>query len=207
MLEPVLASRKTRAQLAGSAVDPNHAPTMSDVTSDLATEQQRYPIGRFARRDSYSRDERAAHIARLEAQPERLREVIDGFTDADWEAPYRPGGWTVRQLVHHIADSHLNAFLRVKLGLTEATPTIKPYDQDAWVQLADARLDPSVSVALLTATHARFVAVLIAMTSDDFARDIMHPETGRMTLDQVVALYAWHGDHHLAQLEAYRAQR
>lgn len=172
-----------------------------------ATEQQRYPIGRFTMLGTYSNDQRMAHLARLAAQPARLAAVIEGFTDADWSAPYRPDGWTVRQLVHHIADSHINAFIRVKLGLTENEPTIKPYDQDAWSTLADTHLDPAISVALLTATHARLSAVLHSMKTDQFARGIMHPENGRMTLDDVAAMYAWHGDHHIAQLEAYRASR
>ncbi|MCZ8204909.1 YfiT family bacillithiol transferase [Gemmatimonas sp.] len=166
----------------------------------------RYPIGRFVRQDVYSHAERSAHVARLAAQPGTLAAVLDGLDEHDFAAPYRPGGWTVGQLVHHLADSHANAFIRVKLGLTEDEPTIKPYDQDAWVQLADATtLPPHVSVALFAATHIRLHAVLESMQGEQFARRLMHPENGVMTLDQVAAMYAWHGDHHLAHLAQYRA--
>jgi hypothetical protein len=172
-----------------------------------ATELQRFPIGRFARREQYSAEERAAFVDRLATQPPRLTAALSGFTEHDYVTPYRPGGWTVLQLVHHVADSHLQAYTRVKLGLTEAQPTIKPYDQDAWVALADSTLSPLVSVALLDGIHTRLVAVLRSMAPEQFARTIHHPENGVMTLDQVVAMYAWHGDHHIAHLEAYRATR
>ncbi|AMW04534.1 YfiT family bacillithiol transferase [Gemmatimonas phototrophica] len=164
-----------------------------------------YPIGRFQRSPEYTATERAEHIARIGLQPTRLAAVLEPLADTDFASPYRPGGWTVGQLVHHMADSHLNAFVRVKLGLTEEHPTIKPYDQDAWAALPDATsLSPHVSVALFAATHIRLHAVLEAMTPAQFARTILHPENGAMTLDQVVAMYAWHGDHHIAQLERYR---
>ncbi|MCA2987007.1 YfiT family bacillithiol transferase [Gemmatimonas sp.] len=164
-----------------------------------------YPIGRFVRRDVYADADRAAHVARIAAQPGTLAAMLDGLDEHDFAAPYRPGGWTVGQLVHHLADSHLNAYIRVKLGLTEQEPTIKPYDQDAWVQLADAStLSPHVSVALLAATHIRLHTVLVSMRAEQFARRLVHPENGVMTLDQVAAMYAWHGDHHLAHLEQYR---
>jgi hypothetical protein len=172
-----------------------------------ATELQRYPIGRFERRDQYSAAERAAHVDRLASQPRRLGAAVSGFTEHDFASPYRPGGWTVLQLVHHVADSHMQAYTRVKLGLTEEQPTIKPYDQDAWVTLADSALSPLISVALLEATHARLDAVLRTMHAEQFERTINHPENGIMTLDQVVAMYAWHGDHHVAHLEAYRSTR
>lgn len=170
-------------------------------------ETLRFPLGRFQRQDSYSPTERAAHIERLASQPARLTSAVSGFLDEDWERPYRPGGWTVRQLVHHVADSHANAYLRVKLGLTEQEPTIKPYDQDSWVTLADSRLSPLVSLTLLDALHTRLVAVLRRMPPEQFARTINHPENGIMTLDQVAAMYAWHGDHHIQQLQNYRASR
>lgn len=170
-------------------------------------ETLRFPLGRFQRQASYSAAERAAHIERLSTQPARLVAAVSGFGDQDWEHPYRPGGWTVRQLVHHVADSHVNAYIRVKLGLTEVEPTIKPYDQDAWVTLADSTLSPLVSLTMLDATHTRLVAVLRSMTADQFARTINHPENGIMTLDDVAAMYAWHGDHHVRQVENYRAAR
>lgn len=165
-----------------------------------------FPIGRFARQDTYSAVQRADHVARIGAQPGRLAAVLDGLDDTDFATPYRPGGWTVGQLVHHMADSHVNAFIRVKLGLTEHEPTIKPYVQDAWADLPDSLMvSPHVSVALFAATHIRLHAVLQGMTPEQFARRIMHPENGMMTLDQVAAMHAWHGDHHIAHLENYRA--
>lgn len=172
-----------------------------------ATELQRYPIGRFVRADQYSTAERAAHIERLATQPARLAAAVSGFTEHDWVSPYRPGGWTVLQLVHHVADSHANAYIRVKLGLTEEQPTVKPYDQDAWSTLADMQLSPLISLALVDALHTRLVAVARTMTDADGARTLFHPENGVMTVDSVLAMYAWHGDHHIAQLEAYRATR
>jgi hypothetical protein len=171
----------------------------------ITSDDPRFPIGRFARQDRYSPAERAANVERIGTQPARLASALDGLGEPDFTAPYRPGGWTVGQLVHHLADSHVNAYIRVKLGLTEDEPTIKPYDQDAWVQLADATaVAPHVSVALFAATHLRLHTVLAAMTPDQFARRLMHPEHGPMSLDQIAAMYAWHGDHHLAHLTQYR---
>jgi hypothetical protein len=164
-----------------------------------------FPIGRFARQASYPASQRADHLARIASQPARLATALDGLDEQDFAAPYRPGGWRVGQLVHHMADSHVNAYIRVKLGLTEHEPTIKPYDQDAWVSLADSNtLSPHVSVALFAATHIRLHTVLSAMTAEQFARRIMHPEHGYMSLDDVAAMYAWHGDHHIAHIRNYR---
>jgi hypothetical protein len=165
----------------------------------------KYPIGRLSPQAEYSDREREAMVARLAAQPAALRAALNGLSDSALDTPYRPGGWTVRQLVHHVADSHLNAYIRVKLGLTEDEPTVKPYDQDAWVTLADvAAVHPSVSLSLLEGIHERLVAVLRAMQPSDFRRSIMHPENGRMTLDDVLAMYSWHGDHHIAHVQGAR---
>ena len=174
--------------------------------TDSIIDHTKYPIGTFVRRASYSADQRAAHTARLAALPAALAAAISGLDDAGLDTPYRDGGWTARQLVHHVADSHANAYIRVKLALTEVDPTIKPYDQDAWVHLADIReISPLVSVGMLAALHARLDAVLRAMHPDEFARGLVHPENGRMTLDMLVALYAWHGDHHVAHITNMRA--
>jgi uncharacterized damage-inducible protein DinB len=171
------------------------------------TESLRFPIGKFVRRESYAAAERADSIARIAALPAALAAAISGFEDADFETPYRDGGWTVRQLVHHVADSHANAFIRVKLALTEHEPTIKAYDQDAWAQLADVRdVSPLVSLAMTAAIHERFTAVLRSLQPGDFARAFIHPDNGRMTIDQLVALYAWHGDHHVAHIRALRSR-
>ena len=209
MLCPVHATRKASGEggpsaIATSAIATRPPRLTCGMTSDQ-TPDPSFPIGRFARQDHYADSERADHLARIGSQPGRLTAVLDGLHDGDFAAPYRPGGWTVGQLVHHLADSHLNAFVRVKLGLTEHEPTIKPYDQDAWVTLADATtLPPHVSVALFAATHLRLHTVLQTMAPEQFARRIRHPENGWMTLDQVTAMYAWHGDHHIAHLAEYR---
>lgn len=170
-------------------------------------EQARFPIGRFTRRDRYTSDQRQHAIDRLAALPARLRDALDGLDAESLDAPYRPGGWTVRQLVHHVADSHANFGIRLRLALTEDDPVIRPYDQDAWSRLADSRtLDVAPSLAIVDGVHARAVALLRTLAPSDFARPLRHPETGPMTIDQLVALYAWHGDHHVAHIERSRAR-
>jgi uncharacterized damage-inducible protein DinB len=171
------------------------------------TEAQRFPIGRFARQDRYTNAERAELVERLNAQPTHLAAALSGLTDTDYERPYRSGGWTVRQLVHHVADSHVNAYTRVKLTLTEDSPTIKPYRQDAWAELADSALSPLISLTLFTAVHERLVTVLRTVTDEQAERQLLHPETGPMTLGQLMALYAWHGDHHVAHIRGVRETR
>lgn len=176
---------------------------MSETKADM--EAMQYPIGRLVKQAQFTDAERAARIARLAAQPAALRQQVEGLSDAQLDTPYRPGGWTVRQLVHHVADSHINAYLRVKLALTEDTPTIKPYDQDAWVQLGDiTAVHPSVSLSLFDAVHQRLLAVLHAARPEDFGRKLIHPENGPMTVDDVVNMYAWHGDHHVAHVRGVR---
>ncbi|HEX8723891.1 MAG TPA: putative metal-dependent hydrolase [Gemmatimonadaceae bacterium] len=167
----------------------------------------RYPIGRFSRPTDVSAAERAQYIEALAAAPAALREAVRGLDAAQLDTPYRPEGWTVRQLVHHVPDSHLNAYVRFKLALTEAEPTIKPYDEKAWAELPDGR-SPLVaeSLALLDALHARWVYMLRAMQTPDFARALIHPDRpgAPMTLDVMLALYAWHGRHHVAHVTGLR---
>jgi len=173
--------------------------------STTAPDSMRFPIGKFARLDSYTDADRAEAIARITAQPAALAAAISGLSEAEYDTPYRDGGWTVRQVVHHVADSHMNALIRLKLALTEEEPTITPYDQDAWVRLADVRdVSPLVSVALLAATHERMTAILRAMKPEEFSRAFMHPENGRMTIDHLLGMYAWHGDHHVAHIVGMR---
>jgi uncharacterized damage-inducible protein DinB len=169
------------------------------------TDPLSYPIGEHQAQPTYTPDERAANIARLAAQPAALAASLSGLPAHAFAHPYRPGGWTVQQLVHHVADSHVNMFMRVKLALSEHEPTIKPYDQDAWVEQPDVQsVAPMVSVALLAALHERVVALLRALTPEQFTRGLMHPDNGRMTVEHVLALYAWHGDHHIAHITALR---
>ncbi|MHB1861906.1 MAG: YfiT family bacillithiol transferase [Gemmatimonadaceae bacterium] len=167
----------------------------------------RYPIGRFERPAQLTTPERGALIDAIAAAPAALRAAVRGLSDAQLDTPYRPEGWTVRQVVHHVPDSHLNSYTRFRLALTEEQPTIKPYDEARWAELPDAR-GPLVaeSLALLDALHARWVALLRAMSPAEFARTLVHPERpgAPMTLDMMVALYAWHGRHHVAHITALR---
>jgi len=166
----------------------------------------RYPIGKFSFDGDVSDAARAARIADIEAAPRLLRAAAEGMSERQLDTPYREGGWTVRQVVHHVPDSHLNAYVRFKLALTEDAPTIKPYDEALWAALPDSRETPvAVSLTLLDALHQRWVTLLRAMAPADFSRTFIHPEHGRsMSLDQVLALYAWHGKHHLGHVTSVR---
>jgi uncharacterized damage-inducible protein DinB len=165
----------------------------------------RYPIGLWNRKSTMSSEERRECIDTIASMPSKLRAAVAGLSDAQLDTPYREGGWTVRQVVHHVPDSHLNAYIRTKLALTESEPTIKPYDEAAWANLADSTLTPiETSLALLEALHVRWVALLRALAPDDFARALFHPDNGRMTMDSIVSMYAWHGAHHTAHITALR---
>ncbi len=165
----------------------------------------RYPIGRFQWSGSATDAERKQFIAQIEETPARLREAVQGLSKQQFDTPYRDGGWTVRQVVHHLADSHMNAFVRFKLTMTEEQPTIKPYNQDSWVGTADAKgFTVETSLSLLESLHARWNALLRSMTAADFARTFNHPESGINTLDKYLALYAWHGRHHVAHITSLR---
>jgi uncharacterized damage-inducible protein DinB len=166
----------------------------------------RYPVGRFTRpQGPLGDDARRRAIDTIAAAPERLREAVHGLDDAQLDTPYRPGGWTVRQVVHHVPDSHLNAYVRFKLALTEDDPTIKPYDEARWAMLDDTRLTPiETSLTMLDVLHDRWVRLLRSMKPAEFSRGLMHPESGPMTLDQMLALYEWHGRHHVAHVTGLR---
>jgi uncharacterized damage-inducible protein DinB len=145
-------------------------------------------------------------IDAIAAAPTKLRQAVNGLTDAQLDTPYRPGGWTVRQVVHHVADSHLNAYTRFRLAFTEQNPTIKPYDEAKWAELPDvAATSPEVSLALLEALHIRWVKLLRALTPAQLQRGFVHPEHGRLiTLERLLAMYAWHGRHHVAHITRLR---
>lgn len=168
----------------------------------------RFPVGRF----TYSGDDpakRADFITVIAELPEKLRRAVQGMDDAKLDTPYRPGGWTVRQVVHHLPDSHMNAYTRFRLALTEDTPRIRPYDEARWAELPDARSGPlAPSFAILDGLHVRWTTLLRSMTSADFGRKLEHPENGVMTLDRMLALYAWHSRHHVAHItELSRRER
>jgi uncharacterized damage-inducible protein DinB len=180
-------------------------PPMTTPSATTAGPELRYPIGRLERRASLSADERRAAIDAIAAAPAKLRTAVKGLSDSQLDTPYRPGGWTVRQLVHHVADSHMNAYTRFRLALTEDNPTIKPYDEAVWAELVDARTLPvGVSLDLLDALHERLVHLLRATPADAFARTLNHPENGPMTMDTLLGIYAWHGRHHTAHVSALR---
>jgi hypothetical protein len=173
----------------------------------LATklDELRYPIGRFQPRAGLSSVEIRQLIDDLAALPGEFRAAVAPLSDPQLDTPYRPRGWTVRQVVHHLPDSHLNSYMRFKLALTEEVPTIKAYDEAAWAELPDGRgEDVEGSLVLLEAVHRRWAHLLRAMTPEDFARTFRHPETGVVSLERNLQLYAWHGRHHLAHVTHLR---
>jgi hypothetical protein len=170
------------------------------MTEDLA-----YPIGKFVWDGPGSAALRGRRIEEIAAAPAALRNAVAGLTPAQLETPYRPGGWTVRQVAHHVPDSHMNAYVRFKLAVTEDAPTIKPYDEAAWGALADVQAVPvATSLALLEALHARWVALLRSFSESDWTRTFRHPELGVVPLEKNLALYAWHGRHHVAHVTSLR---
>lgn len=165
----------------------------------------RYPVGRFPAPAAISPQERADAIATLAELPEELRNAVDGLSFAQLSTPYREDGWTVRQVVHHVADSHMNAFVRVKLSLTENWPTVKPYDEAAWAKLHDVAAPVEWSLELVESLHARWVMLLQSLTEDQWQRGCNHPESGSMTVEYMTLLYAWHSRHHVAHITHLRA--
>ena len=168
----------------------------------------RYPIGKFNPPASSMPGMRAAQIHTLQLLPERLRAASQGLSDAQLDTPYREDGWTVRQVVHHLADSHLNAYIRFKLALTEDWPTVKVYDEAAWANLPDSRWLPiDSSLALVEALHRRWVELLQALSDEEFHKGFTHPEHGRVNLAKALAMYDWHSRHHTAHITSLRARK
>jgi DinB superfamily len=164
-----------------------------------------YPIGKFDFSQSVAPGQLPGLIEQIAAAPANFRAAVSGLSDKQLDTPYRPDGWTVRQTIHHVADSHMNSFIRVRLALTEDEPPIKGYDQAAWGELSDSRTAPvDVSLQLIESLHLRWVFLLKTMAADDFARGFKHSELGVLRLDKVVALYAWHGRHHCAHITGLR---
>jgi uncharacterized damage-inducible protein DinB len=174
----------------------------TERTQSSTLEKLRYPTGRLQYSGPMTVQQRQDLIERIKTFPVRLRALADALPEAALDQPYRPEGWTARQVIHHLVDSHLNAYIRFKLALTEETPTIKPYDESAWARLPDTSHTPiDVSVALLESLHARWSVLLEHLSPEDWQRSVFHPEQRRpITLDEFLALYAWHGDHHLAHI-------
>jgi hypothetical protein len=172
------------------------------------TQDPRYPIGRFVLPLAVTEHERRAWLEDLRTAPALLRAAVSGLSDAQLDTPYRDGGWTVRQVTHHVPDSHVNAYVRVKLALTEPNPTIKPYDEGAWATLADAKAQLALSLQLLDVVHAKLLLVLAELTEQDWKRSFFHPaKNATQTIEQTIALYAWHGKHHAAHVTSLRQRK
>lgn len=169
------------------------------------SEDLRYPIGEFDRNYEVSPAARADRIRTIAELPTRVKQAVAGLSETQLDTPYRPDGWTVRQTVHHIADSHSNSLTRFKLALTEdEPPTIRPYYEERWAELADSKLPVDVSLKMIETIHTRWVALLNSMADEDFKREFIHPETGNWPLEGALALYAWHSKHHKAHITSLR---
>jgi hypothetical protein len=165
----------------------------------------RFPIGKFHYEGTPSAEQRRKFIAEIEQTPAAVRAAVQGLSPTQFDTPYRDGGWNVRQVVHHIPESHMNAYIRFKLALTEDEPTIKPYAEDLWAKLADVQATPTeVSLALLENLHVRWVVLLRGLHEEDWKRTFIHPENGVVSLEKNLALYAWHGRHHTAHITELR---
>ena len=164
-------------------------------------EDIQYPIGKFSAQESYSSTDVENGIRRIATLPERLQKEVVTFTDQQFDTPYREGGWTVRQLIHHIADSHLNAYIRFKWTLTEESPIIKAYNEKRWAITPETTGSPQISIDLLKAHHRKWTTLLEALSATDLDQHFVHPDTKKeIKLKNLIALYAWHGDHHLAHI-------
>ena len=170
----------------------------------IAERDPRFPVGKFKAPATIDADERRSAMRDVAELPEQLRNALDGLSDDQLGTPYREGGWTVRQLVHHIADSHMNAFIRVRLALTEDWPTILGYDEKAWAKLHDSSAPVGWSVALLENLHARWVMLLESLTDEQWARGFKHPERGELTVELATLMYGWHSRHHVAHITRLR---
>ena len=168
----------------------------------------RYPIGRPVLSSNLSDDKRMALIEAIDQAPSALRAAVDGLTEGQLDTPYRPGGWTIRQVVHHLPDSHINAYVRFKWALTEDNPTIKAYDEAAWGELPDAKSGPiEGSLQLLETLHARWVTLLETLSPKELLRTVIHPEDGVRSLGDFLTIYAWHSQHHVAHITTLRGRK
>ena len=171
------------------------------ATSEL--EKLKFPIGKYTPPEKITSENISQWISEIDAVPERLEKLLEGITEEQLEIPYRPDGWTVRQVVNHLADSHMNSIIRFKLAITEDSPTIRPYFEDRWAELKDSKNDPiDPSIAILKGVHQRWVSLLKSFSGEDWERIFVHPEFGeKYSLAYSLGLYAWHGNHHIAHIE------
>jgi hypothetical protein len=183
------------------------AQSTPEATTMTVTDP-RYPVGKFHYQGPFTDEQRSQLIEQIAQAPAKLRAAAAGLSAGQLDTPYREGGWTVRQVVHHVPDSHMNSFIRFKLALTEDEPTVKPYYEDRWATLADVTTAPvETSLTLLESLHERWVPLLRSLTPEQWKRTFRHPELGAMTLDKNLGLYAWHGRHHVAHITALREAR
>ena len=165
----------------------------------------RYPIGKFSPKEEYSTTEIEQLISRIESLPVRLEKEVLNLSPSQLDTPYRDGGWTIRQVVHHTADSHMNAYIRFKWSLTEDTPMIKAYDEKRWAETPETKAEPALSISLLKALHTKWTILLKGLTPTDLKKEFVHPETKKnVRLNNLMGLYAWHGDHHLAHVTSLK---
>jgi hypothetical protein len=168
------------------------------------SEDLSYPIGKFKLAGEVTPELRREFIQTIKDLPENLTKAVEDLNEEQLDTPYRPGGWTVRQTVHHVADSHLNSYCRFKLAVTEDKPTIRPYFEDRWAELADSKLPIGVSLSLIEGIHTRWVALLESFTDEDFSKELIHPESGAWTVEKFLGLYDWHSKHHTAHITKLR---
>lgn len=171
----------------------------------MAEQDLRYPVGKFDMQGELTDAQRPTLIQQIAEVPANLRAAVKGLNEQQLETPYRPGGWTVRQVVHHLPDSHMNSYIRFKLAVTESQPQIKPYEEQLWAELVDGKTAPiEISLQLLEVLHQRWVMFLQSLKPGDFSRTLLHPANGVMTVDTLLRLYAWHGRHHVAHITSLR---
>jgi uncharacterized damage-inducible protein DinB len=176
--------------------------------TELLPDPDRYPIGKFKPAAAYSSEEITAFISRIEALPGKLMDAVASLNDNQLDTPYREGGWTIRQVIHHVADSHMNAYIRIKWTLTESTPVIKAYDEKGWAETPETKLAIDLSLNLLQSLHAKFVSLAKRISQEDLSRSFIHPDTKKeISLGQLLGMYAWHGEHHLAHVAALKVKR
>lgn len=174
---------------------------MNDITTD------QFPIGRFEAPADFSPVALTEFILQIEQLPNKLNEAVKNLSPQQLDTPYRDGGWTIRQVIHHLSDSHMNAYIRMKWTLTEERPLIKAYDEKAWAETAETHLDPSISLALLQSLHTKWVALMRHLTAEDLKKTFIHPETKTsQSLERMIGLYAWHGNHHLAHITSIKGK-
>jgi uncharacterized damage-inducible protein DinB len=174
----------------------------------MSDAELRYPVGKYQPAETLTEENRKQLLAQIEEAPKKLRAAVAGLSREQLSTPYRDGGWTVQQVVHHLADSHMNAYTRFKLALTEDEPTIKPYNETRWAELSDSKTTPvESSLTLMDALHERWLNLLRGMSPADFSRKMKHPERGAMSLDDTLGLYAWHGRHHVAHITGLRQRK